>query len=393
MDDTHILVMGGGLAGLCLAQGLRQAGLRVTLYERDPSAAHRPQGYRISLKDTGAQALRACLPDHLFDLAVATSIRPANRMIFMETDLRPKFAKDIPYARPGVTGLGVNRLTLREILMTGLAGSVRFGMDYRRYEPLAGGGVRAHFAGGQSADGDLLVGADGAGSRVRAQLLPGAVVDELGWALYGKTWITPELLAATPPELVDSFNRVSAPGGTAIAIATCRPLTPVPEAVARHAPGAQVTDVPGYFSWTMTVPGPRPDGAPPAELHGLARQTVRGWHEGVRRIVDEADPEATFVLRTHSARRVAAWDEPAVTLIGDAVHSMSPGRGEGANIGLRDARLLSELLAGAAAGGRPLATAKSAYERRMLDYAFAAVEASREHPFAAANRQDRDPSH
>ncbi|MDP4511604.1 FAD-dependent oxidoreductase [Nonomuraea turcica] len=378
MDMTHVLIVGGGIAGLCLAQGLRKAGLGVTLFERGPSAGHRPQGYRISLKETGVEALRACLPADLFELAVATSIRPATRMIFMETDLRPKFSRDIPEG----DGLGVNRLTLREILMTGLEDCVRFGMDYQRYERLDDGRIRAHFGGGQSVDGDLLVGAEGARSRVRAQLLPEAVVDELNWVLYGRTWITPELLADTPSELVDSFNRVIAPDGRAISIATCRTLTPVPEAVARHAPGAQITDLPGYFSWTMSVPGPRPDGMAPAELHRLAMDTVRGWHEGVQRIVREADVEATFVLQVYSAQRVEPWEEPAVTLVGDAVHSMSPGRGEGANVGLRDARELSEALAGAVAGGQRIGAAKAGYERRMLDYAFAAVEASREHPFA-----------
>ncbi len=377
MTDLHVLIVGGGIAGLCLAQGLRQAGLDVTVYERDPSPGHRPQGHRVTLKETGARALRACLPDRLFDLAVATSIHPATRMIFMDPGLRPAFAKDLPDQPPGVNGLGVHRLTLREILMTGLR--VRFGMDYRRYEPLPGGRVRAHFAGGESADGDLLVGADGARSRVRAQLLPDAVVDDLGWGLYGRTWLTPELLAATPPELVDTFNRVTAPDGTAFAVATCRPRVPIPEAVARHAPEARLTDVPGSFSWTMTLPGSRPDGV--AEPHRLAVDAVASWHEGVRAIVGAADAPATFVLRTRAARRVAPWDEPAVTLVGDAVHSMGPGRGDGANVGLRDARLLSELLAGARTAA-DVAAAKAAYEPAMLDYAFAAVEASREHPFA-----------
>ncbi|MFG1702170.1 FAD-dependent oxidoreductase [Nonomuraea sp. M3C6] len=379
----NILVIGGGIGGLALAQGLRKSGLDVTLFERDPSAGHRAQGYRISLKETGVKALRACVPANLFDLAVATSIRPATRMIFMDTRLTPAFSKDIPPVEAGVQGLGVNRLTLREILMSGL--DVRFEMDYLRYEPLDGDHVRAHFAAGASMDGDLLVGADGVGSRVRKQLLPDAVVDELDWALYGKTPITPELLAATPPELVDSFNRVTSPDHTAISIATCRPFTPAGEAVARHAPGLEVTDIPGYFSWTMTTKGPRPDGASPAELHRLALDTVNGWHEGVRRIVEQAEPEATFLLRIHSAQRVQPWDEPAVTLLGDAVHSMSPGRGEGANVALRDAQLLSEVLA----EGQPL---KAGYEHRMLDYAFTAVEGSRQHPFAPVNRPDRTPS-
>ncbi|RSM96626.1 FAD-dependent monooxygenase [Nonomuraea sp. WAC 01424] len=391
MDTSaHIIVVGGGIGGLSLAQGLRQAGFEVTVFERDPSPGHRPQGYRISLKETAASALRACLPAHLHDLAVATSIRPATRMTFMDTRLVPKFSKDIPPQLPGVDGLGVNRLTLREILLSGL--DVRFGTEFTRYEPLPGAAVRARFADGSTTDGDLLAGADGVASRVRAQLLPDAVVDRLDWALYGRTDLTPALLAATPPDLVDSFNRVTAGDHTALSVATCRPFTPVDEAAARHAPGLELTDVPGYFSWTLTAPGPQPEHTTPADLHRLALATVAGWHEGVSRIVEQADPEATFLVRTHSARRVRPWDEPAVTLLGDAVHSMSPGRGEGANVALRDAHTLSTRLAAAAAEGRPLAEAKSAYERAMLDYAFTAVEASLRQPFAPFARPARPPA-
>ncbi|NUR89361.1 MAG: NAD(P)-binding protein [Nonomuraea sp.] len=384
--NIDIIVVGGGIGGLSLAQGLRKAGLRATVLEGDPSAAHRPQGYRISLKETGARALRACVPAHLYDLAVATSIRPATRMTFMDSRLVPKFSKDIPPTLPGVDGLGVNRLTLREILLSGL--DVRFGREFTRYEPL-GARVRAFLADGTTMDGDLLVGADGVGSRVRGQLLPDAVVDRLDWALYGRTDLTPDLLAATPPDLVDTFNRVTAPDHTALSVATCRPFTPVREAAERHAPGLELTDIPGYFSWTLSAPGPQPTDASPADLHRLALATVDGWHEGVRAIVEHADPEATFLLRTHSARRVHPWDEPAVTLLGDAVHSMSPGRGEGANVALRDARTLSENLAAALANGRPLTEAKAAYEHAMLDYAFTAVEASLREPFAPFTRPGR----
>ncbi|MEU8325000.1 FAD-dependent monooxygenase [Nonomuraea sp. NPDC048881] len=391
MDTSaHVIVAGGGIGGLSLAQGLRKAGFQATVLERDPSAGHRPQGYRISLKETGAAALRACLPPGLYDLAVATSIRPATRMTFMDTRLVPKFSKDVPPQLPGVDGFGVNRLTLREILLSGL--DVRFGTEFTRYEPLPGDRVRAHLADGSALDGDLLAGADGVGSRVRAQLLPDAVVDRLDWALYGRTVLTPDLLAATPPDLVDTFNRVTAPDHTAISVATCRPCAPVAEAAARHAPGVELTDVPGYFSWTLTAPGPRPDDTSPAALHRLALATVAGWHEGVRRIVERADPEATFLVHTHSARRVRPWDEPAVTLLGDAVHSMSPGRGEGANVALRDAHTLSAALAAAAAAGRPLAEAKTAYEHAMLDYAFTAVEASLRQPFAPFARPVRPPA-
>jgi 2-polyprenyl-6-methoxyphenol hydroxylase-like FAD-dependent oxidoreductase len=70
-----------------------------------------------------------------------------------------------------------------------------------------------------------------------------------------------------------------------------------------------------------------------------------------------------------------------VTLLGDAIHTMSPGRGDGANITLRDVHLLRDHLAHATGPGAPLAQAKAAYERQMMDYAFAAVDAARHHPF------------
>jgi 2-polyprenyl-6-methoxyphenol hydroxylase-like FAD-dependent oxidoreductase len=373
----EVLIVGAGLGGLCLAQGLRQAGIPVAVYERDPAPVARGQGYRVSLKQAGARALRACLPGNLFDLAVATSIRPATRMIFTDSQLTPKFAKPIPPIEPGEAGLGINRLTLREILLAGLNDIVHFGQTGTRYET-TGERVRAHFADGTHADGDLLVGADGTGSAVRRQLIPGAVIDELGWAIYGRTPLTPRLLAATPDPLIDTFNRVIDADGTAIAIATCRQHTASSDATATHAPTVKLTDIGDYFSWTLTTPGPRPDNVTPEALHRIAVATTRTWHPGVREVLAHADITATFLVDITSARPVPAWDTPTVTLLGDAIHTMSPGRGDGATVALRDAHLLRDLLASTA----PLAEAKRDYETQLLHYGFAAVEASRDHPFA-----------
>lgn len=74
----------------------------------------------IALKDSGAKALRTCLPDELFELAVASSIRQPTRMVFMDQNLTPFFDKDLPLLPVPTGGFGVNRLTLREILATGL---------------------------------------------------------------------------------------------------------------------------------------------------------------------------------------------------------------------------------------------------------------------------------
>jgi 2-polyprenyl-6-methoxyphenol hydroxylase-like FAD-dependent oxidoreductase len=64
---------------------------------------------------------------------------------------------------------------------------------------------------------------------------------------------------------------------------------------------------------------------------------VDGWHPAAGRIIDEVDVAATFPVVISSAQPVRPWRDPAVTLLGDAVHTMSAGRGEGANVALRDA--------------------------------------------------------
>jgi 2-polyprenyl-6-methoxyphenol hydroxylase-like FAD-dependent oxidoreductase len=297
-------------------------------------------------------------------------------MIFMSPDLTPKFTKPIPPVVPG-GGFGVHRLTLREILLTDLLGDVQFGRECVGYEENRDG-VIVHFADGSYVEGDLLVGADGTGSAIRRQLIPDAEIDELNWAIYGRTPITPELLVQTPGELVDSFNRVLGPDGSAISIATCRSVTPTSKAVVKLAPRARLTETPDYFSWTVTVTSHRPVSASPVDLHRIATDAVAGWHTGVVRIVADADVAATFLVPITSARPVRPWHSRCVTLLGDAIHTMSPGRGDGANVALRDALQLRDALAGSA----DWPVAKRAYEEEMLAYGFAAVQASRQRPFA-----------
>ena len=76
----------------------------------------------------------------------------------------------------------------------------------------------------------------------------------------------------------------------------------------------------------------------------------------------------------------------AVTLLGDAIHAMSPAGGVGANTALRDAATLADAL-NKAAHGRPLVTAVRDYETAMIDYGFAAVRASADngHRFLGQN--------
>lgn len=390
-STPHVLVIGAGIGGLCLAQGLAKSDVSVAVYERDGSPRLRGQGWRVSLKEEGTHALRDCLPAHLFDLCVAASIKPALRMVFLDHRLREKFAKPLPrgHAEPDPVAFGVNRLTLREILLAGLDGVVRFGKAFERFERLDDGRVQAHFADGTAAVGDLLVGADGTGSAVRDLLVPDARIDDIGSFIYGRTPIAADTLSWVPEVLVDTFNNMAAPDGVAMSVATCRTRGPLAEATARLAPDVRLTEIPDYLAWT--VKGWETRGSLAAEqfqaadgraLHRLAGGLLEGWPAPVRRIVAEADAAATFPVRLRSARPVEPWPAGNVTLLGDAVHTMSPGRGEGANVTLRDARLLRDALVDVAGNGVPLVRAVARYQEEMLRYGFQAVADSLTQPFA-----------
>ena len=76
-SSLRVLVIGAGLGGLCLAQGLRKAGVEVAVYERDTGLAVRMQGHRIHIDSRGEQALRQCLPPSLYELFLATCGQPS----------------------------------------------------------------------------------------------------------------------------------------------------------------------------------------------------------------------------------------------------------------------------------------------------------------------------
>jgi 2-polyprenyl-6-methoxyphenol hydroxylase-like FAD-dependent oxidoreductase len=73
---------------------------------------------------------------------------------------------------------------------------------------------------------------------------------------------------------------------------------------------------------------------------------------------------------------VEPWETKRITLIGDAIHSMTPYRGIGANVALRDANTLCAQLEAARAGELSLEGAIHAYEKEMRIYGFAAVRGS-----------------
>lgn len=390
MTSLHVLIIGGGIGGLCLAQGLKKSGISVAVYERDQSADFRGQGYRLNINPDGSHALHDCLPDNLFNLVVATSGKPAMRIADLDSQLQVLNSRRLPHAvvgSPLILSTGVNRLTFREILLAGLDDVVHFNKTLERVEQIAEGRVCAYFADGTLAAGEMLIGADGTRSVVRQLLLPNTKVSDAGFAIYGKTRLTSQSMEWIPEDLTSGFSRVSDSNDVAMVIGSYRKQTEFAEATARYAPTLHLTETQDYLIWTFSASFEQLKVAEdefwqanPAMLHAGASSLVKEWHPSLRRIVAEADIPATFSVGFRASEPVEPWKTTNITLLGDAIHTMPPFRGIGANVALRDAELLHHKLTDVAMNGVPLLPAIAEYENSMRQYGFEAVKQSIERP-------------
>ncbi|WP_157537464.1 FAD-dependent oxidoreductase [Kitasatospora azatica] len=391
MGKLKVAVVGAGLGGLCLAQGLHRAGIEVTVYERDAALHTRPQGYRLHVDARAGVALRDCLPPELFELFLATCGQPGRGFTVVSErlrllhEVRTDPATD-PYA-PQTLSTSVNRQTLREVLAGRIEHRISYRSELTRYQ-VREAGVRLHFADGRQADADLLVGADGVNSAVRRQYLPHArVLDTGGRCIYGRTPLTPAADRLLPAPLRDGFMAVVG-GRIGMATGLVRFRQPPEQLAPALSPTAD------YLMWAVTgdgelfgLPDDRLSALPPAELHALAQRLTSSFHPDLRQLVALAAVPETFLARIRTSEPVPAWQPSRVTLLGDAIHAMSPARGSGANTALRDAALLCRTLVAALAEDRDLVTAVGGYEAEMREYGFAAVAASREAEAAMGARR------
>src|SRR5262249_3417743 len=159
----------------------------------------RVQGYRVHINPTGSLALHECLPARLLGALTRTCGRPAGGIRFVTEQMKVLLALDGRNAPAQFTGNGVaqhrsvSRITLRQVLLSGLEDAVHFGKTFVRYEESPLGRVVAHFEDGSSVEGDVLVAADGGGSRVRQQFLPHAERIDTGIAaIAGKVFLNDE---------------------------------------------------------------------------------------------------------------------------------------------------------------------------------------------------------
>jgi 2-polyprenyl-6-methoxyphenol hydroxylase-like FAD-dependent oxidoreductase len=389
----NVVVIGGGLGGLCLAQRLKATGISVAVYERDHTPTDRWQGYRIHINPAGSRALHECLPPQLWDVFLRTAAEAGAGCGFVTEQLRELVVVDEAIMAggrddPSTAHHAVSRGVLRQVLLAGLDGVVRFGKRFERYEVGADGRVTARFADGTSATGDVLIGADGVNSRVRHQYLPHAQRVETGAvAVAGKLPLTEATRAWLPIALRSRLNTVFPPRNFLFTAVFDRQQ-------ARQAATSSIDDMIraagldpthlfenehdyDHVYWAF-IADRYAYPVDPAVLDQRGLQRLIGymtasWHPALHSLITESEQESVMLNPLKSSVPIDPWKTTNVTLLGDAIHSMSPTGGIGGNTALRDASLLAGKLACFQRGELPLLEAINDYEAEMVGYGFAAV--------------------
>lgn len=386
MAPLRVIIIGGGLAGACLGTGLinhAADSVQVTVFERGQEGDERG-GYQIRLGAYALTGLKACLTSEQFQTLLPLFGRsggvvssapcifdPSTLKVMIDLSKAPAYEKSAPIAR----------MRLRDYLQDPLRkrNTIRYGKKFLRYESLEGAEedqsqVRVHFADGTFEDCDVLISAEGSGSRINKQIGLNNIIniEKEGWgSLLGKCHLPWSVLQTLPKPLLEKGTIYSGNSKALVFCAVYLPPSLSPSSQSTrgddHAKPTNYDEEQASLflgiSWTT--------GPSTAELSqiqdkkGLMRQklTEAGFHPSFLSLVDAVDDDNLLTTPSRTAKSDTAvhWRQqllatshktierdlanPRVWLMGDSIHAMLPNRGMGANNAIRDtADILGPLL-------------------------------------------------
>jgi len=313
-----IVIVGGGIGGLTAAVALARRGLAADIYEQAPALEEVGAGVGL-----WANAIWALEP-----VGLAGEVRRLAERMPRQGIRRPdgtwlmSYPTELMEKRWGVGFSAIQRAELQRLLVDQVdPAAIHLGARCTGFDD-AGKAVIVRFADGREAEADVLIGADGVRSVVRARLLGPAPLRYRGYTAVRA--LTPKGALPLPGDGMETWGRGARFG-----------LAP--------ASGERII---WYASWNAPAGAGR-DGDTPARLRAL----FGAWHDPIPAVI-EATPDDAVVRRT--------WTRGRVALIGDAIHPMTPDLAQGACQAIVDATTLATCLAGA---GEPRAALRE-YQRR-----------------------------
>ncbi|MFG3590372.1 FAD-dependent oxidoreductase [Streptomyces sp. NPDC047990] len=340
---ARISIIGAGPGGLTCARILQQHGMAVTVHDRDTGPDARNQGGTLDLHaDNGQIALRAAgLLDEFFELA-----RPEGQEMRRMDPAGTVTSHQIP-GPDELFKPEIDRGQLRDLLLGSLRpGTVRWGSALERVGGPAEGPRQLHFADGTTVETDLVIGADGAFSRVRPAVSP-AVPEPTGISFLEAWFSDAENRHPDIAELVGQGGAHAADGERGMF---------AQRNGNDHIRVYLIQRVPVDWLGASGLTADDTDG-----IRALLLERYAHWSPRMRRMI--TDNEGVYVDRPILALPVPhAWEhDPSVTLLGDAAHLMPP-LGVGVNLAMLDAAELALALADSTTVDDALRT----YEKTLL---------------------------
>lgn len=329
---TRVLIIGGGVAGLTLAHGLKKAGIAVHVFERNANLDICARPFAMRVTQDGKIALRSVLSEELYDQLVQSSAEVGRESLTTEGP-----ASVLP---------AVDRTVLRKLLLTNLKGNLSFGKELINYTIAAGGDVTVHFKDGSEETGSVLIGADGWNSAVRSQYLPHRnLLDTDGRLIWGKTQMSPQLRERLSTDLENGVPDHINNGSTTLIVLPIifdKSDSHVPKDYAYWILCANKSDTKlSTENFNSLTHHEAADVAlelikvfnAPNDIAKLKLSVVelQDRSQTIPHVLASADPEWY----------TKSWEPSVVTLIGDAIHPLGMGAGGGA--ALKDVQTLLRL--------------------------------------------------